>query len=360
MKGKICIIGGGLAKGGQERGLTNLANYLSENGYDVAIICLFNTKIEFVLNSKIEILWPKADRDRMNRIVYALKLIPYIRNIIKKNKPNVVLSFGDWFNAYSIVATLRLKIPIYITNRMGPEVNQSFFFKIINSITYPHADGLIVQTERAKEIFLKKYKINKVYVVPNPAPVIREQDVVKKLRILSVGRLSREKGHDILIRAFALLNNKDWTLHFAGDGPLLGYLKSLTEELKINEQVFFHGKIDDIPSFLSQGKIFVLPSYYEGFPNALLEAMSYGLAVVSSDCIAGPAEIVNSGYNGFLFEPGNFKDLANKIKLFIDDELLLNEFSNRAKYVLVNFNHQKMLKVFEKILFSSKSSHLNK
>jgi len=351
MKEGICIVGGGLSKGGQERGMTNLANYLAENGYDVRIICLFNTKVEFNLNPNIEVIWPKLDRKKMNRLVYAFRLIPYIRNAIKTANAKVVLSFGDWFNAYTLFATRGLNLPVFITNRMGPAMAHGRFFRTINKVSYPWATGMIVQTKRAKEIIQERYRVKAYYVVPNPVPQIKEYKTEAKNRIVSVGRLSKEKGHETLLRAFAALNQHKWTLHLAGDGPLTNYLTALAKELGVADSVYFHGKIDDVGAFLSDARIFVLPSFYEGFPNALIEAMAYGLAVVSSDCIAGPAELIDSGNNGLLFETGNHIDLADKLNQLLLDKGKIESFSERAKYVREQFQGESMLKLFENILF---------
>lgn len=124
MPKSICFVGGGLAGGGQERALTNLANEFAERGYSITIIFLFKTEIFFTLHPSIKVKWPTIDRKDNNKFIYAFKLIPFIRKSILKVNPDTVVSFGDWFNAYVLMATRFLGKRVYITNRMGS--NQYF------------------------------------------------------------------------------------------------------------------------------------------------------------------------------------------------------------------------------------------
>jgi UDP-N-acetylglucosamine:LPS N-acetylglucosamine transferase len=116
MPKSICFIVGGLAGGGQERALTYLANEFATRGNQISILCLFKTEIFFGLHPNIKVVWPLADGSKTNKFAYALKLIPYIRKNAKPLNPDSIISFGDWFNGYSLVATRFLNKPVYITN----------------------------------------------------------------------------------------------------------------------------------------------------------------------------------------------------------------------------------------------------
>src|SRR5690606_3578792 len=114
------------------------------------------------------------------------------------------------------------------------------------------------------------------------------------VRLIAMGRLSPEKGFDLLIRAVALLRRQHpgCSLTILGDGPEREPLEGLAEELGVAEAVSFGGQVRDPAAHLVRGDIFVLPSRFEGFPNALLEAMACGLAVVAADCPSGPRQLV--------------------------------------------------------------------
>jgi GalNAc-alpha-(1->4)-GalNAc-alpha-(1->3)-diNAcBac-PP-undecaprenol alpha-1,4-N-acetyl-D-galactosaminyltransferase len=240
-----------------------------------------------------------------------------------------------------------------ITNRMGPNLFLGNFIETMNKIFYRFADELIVQTERAKDILSKKYKVKKITVIPNPVESTTFDRAIKKKQIISVGRLSSEKGHQVLLKAFAHLQDKEWTLHLVGDGKERESLEILSKELQIDDRVVFHGKMHSFVNLLLESQIFVLPSFYEGFPNALLEAMSVGLCCVASDCISGPSDIIANGSNGLLFEPGNDIQLAELLNELIADKHLINKLSNEAMLSLDRFEKEAIFNQFEKSLFQN-------
>jgi len=340
-----------LAIGGQERALVLLANALAEKGVKVFIITLFKTSVEFDLHSSITVFLPDIDRRKINKFIYAIRIIPFIRGLIKQNKPDSIICFGDWFNAFAIMATRGLSSKMIITNRMGPNLFLGNFIETMNRIFYRFADELIVQTESAKEILSNKYNIKKITVIPNPIQLNTYERPILKKQIITVGRLSREKGHQVLLKAFAHLQDKEWTLHLVGDGKERESLEYLSKDLQIENRVFFHGKMQDFEHLLLGSQIFVLPSFYEGFPNSLLEAMRVGLCCVASDCIAGPSEIITNGINGLLFKPGNEVQLAELLNQLIEDKQLLNNLSKNAKLSLRRFEKNNIIQQFEKSLF---------
>lgn len=330
MPKSITFICGGLAGGGQERALTNLANEFAKRGHQISIICLFKTEVFFTMHPDIKIIWPVEDRETSNKFIYALKLVPYIRNNIININPDTVVSFGDWFNSYSILATRFLNKPIYITNRMGPNLYLGKFLEFFNKLTYKNATAMIVQTARAKKIMQDKYKIQNIYVIPNAVkPIILENRSPEK-SIITIGRLSKEKGHKYLIEAFSKIKDKSWRLDIIGDGDERDNLEKLVAQLDLNGSVVFHGHQKDFKTILAKASLFVLPSYYEGFPNALVEAMSVPMACIASDCIAGPSEIINHGENGFLFETGNIVLLTDILNDLISDPSKIDPIEKNA------------------------------
>lgn len=326
----MCFIGGGLEGGGMERALTIMANYFARNGYQVSVINLFRTIQFYELESNIEVIWPKAERNRYHRLVYALIIIPYMRSAIRKIKPDVLLSYGEWYNPFVILSTRFLRIPLYVFDRMGPEIKLDKLVETLRKSLYRFAEGIIVQTNMAARIIAKKTNVKKIAVIPNPVNILDVQTSVKKNQIVSLGRLSREKGHLILIRAFSRISQRDWTLHIIGDGPEKLKLESEAASLGILDRIKFYGHLKDFGQIMGESEIFVLPSFYEGFPNALIEAMSVPLACISSDCIAGPSDIIEDGVNGLLVETGNVDALANALNRLIENRDLRRKLASKA------------------------------
>ncbi len=216
-------------------------------------------------------------------------------------------------------------------------MEMGYLLETARKLTYKYATGIIAQTNIAAEILRKKTKAENIKVIPNPVNIVNADVTIKKQQIVTIGRLSREKGHIFLLKAFSKLGQNGWTLHIIGDGPQKINLELEAEKSGITDRVVFYGQLRDFSKILGQSEIFVLPSLYEGFPNALLEAMSVPLPCISSDCIAGPGEVIDDGVNGLLVPPGNVDKLLESLnKLILNDQLrnnlCLNAIKVREKY----------------------------
>lgn len=177
---KICFVSAGLEGGGMERSLTNIANYAAGKGYQVTILNLFKTDVFFDLHPDITLIWPDLDRASTHRLQYAARLIPYIRQQLKQVKPDTVLSFGEWFNAYVIMATKFLGIPVFVSDRMGPMLKIGFLLETTRRIMYRFATGIISQTTTAEKILFQKTGAKNIIVIPNALNVIDTDTTVKK------------------------------------------------------------------------------------------------------------------------------------------------------------------------------------
>lgn len=149
-------------------------------------------------------------------------------------------------------------------------------------------------------------------------------------KIVSVGRVSREKGLDIALLALAEVNF-DWEYTIVGDGPELSSLQALVAENEaFTQKVNFLGWVEDPRAVMMNADVVLLASYYEGMPTVLIEACLLNIPIISSDCVSGPSEIITPYNNGLLFKVGNPKDLTDKLNFFFERR---NEFSNSPEYV---------------------------
>ncbi len=155
----------------------------------------------------------------------------------------------------------------------------------------------------------------------------------------------------MLIRAFARISSNDWTLHVIGDGPELSNLEIESLNLGISQRVKFYGFKKDFSKVLGESDIFVLPSFYEGFPNALIEAMSVPVACVSSDCIAGPSDIIKEGINGLLVQPNNVEQLAFRLNRLIENPELRRRLATEAYKVRETYAFAKIAQQYLDFIF---------
>ena len=216
-------------------------------------------------------------------------------------------------------------------------------------------DCFIAISEEIKEgLLCDGYKQYKIVRIPNfidqnlfhPSGKKSGDQIRKKLgftngKIVTFsGRLVERKGVSVLLEAWGKLakDHQDVLLVIVGGGPLEKKLKDQSRELGIEENVKFFGFVNNIGDYLAATDIFVFPSFQEGFPNSVLEAMACGIPVISTK-IGGVVDVIRDGENGLLVEPGNVNQLADALKKLISDaEYASTLGKNALKTVRENYN----------------------
>jgi glycosyltransferase involved in cell wall biosynthesis len=193
---------------------------------------------------------------------------------------------------------------------------------------YDRLDALAVLTEADREAYLAQLgeRAPRIAVMPNTVHHIPEEkaDLDAKL-VLAAGRATRQKGFDMLIRAWAAVvaEHPDWTLRLYCHGDTRPALLALKEELGLDDErlIIYHGA-KKLPLRMQQSSIFALSSRFEGFPLILLEAMGAGMGVVAFDCPTGPSDVIDDRRNGRLVPPRDVDAFAAALKEMIEDETL--------------------------------------
>ena len=293
------------------------------------------------------------------RFFSTLKTMFYLRREIKKIDPDTILSFGEYWNNFFLLSTLGLHYPKFISDRSQPDKSLGRFHDYLKKWLYPKSTGFIVQTEKAKEIFLRNNKHNNIAVIGNPVREFKgiEQDRLKEKIVLMVGRLIKSKHQDILIEIFAKINDPEWKLVLVGYDHLkqknMDRLKKLAKDMGINDRVVFAGKQDNVEEFYYRSSIFAFTSSSEGFPNVIGEAMSAGLPVVAFDCIAGPSEMINNGENGYLVPLFDKEEFENRLSLLMKDEMLREKMGTNARESIKRFSKDIICERFYEFIMSS-------
>ena len=329
MKKRIAFILGGMKRGGAERVISILANHYVEMGWDVNIIMLLNNKVEYKLAPEVNFV----DLSDENKSRWAM--VPYwlkgIRGYIKNFHPDILMSFAARINLLTIIAKAFIKVPLIISERNDPKADtRGHLAKMMIPFLYPLADKIVFQTEYAKSCFTKHIRENGV-IIYNPIAVMSKASDEKAKKIVNVGRLDVQKNQRLLIRAFARISEKypDYILQIYGEGKLREELQQLIEELGLTEKVFLMGNILDIHEKIRDAEMFVLSSDYEGFSNALLEALLMGIPCISTTC-AGSTEIINDGENGLLVPINDIYALTEAMMKLIEDKELAKKLGENA------------------------------
>ena len=210
--------------------------------------------------------------------------------------------------------------------------------------TYPRCAAAVALTDTVAQHLHTVVGQRPVYVIPNGirVPSVTASDIAERddRTIVAMGRLSPEKGFDLLIDAFARLaaQHPDWRLEIAGEGPERAQLQQQIDQRGLRQQVQLVGWVDDPAQFLSRGALFVLSSRYEGFPMSLLEAMACGVPVVSFDCDSGPRAIIRPEVDGLLVPAADTVALAHAIDRLMSDPVTRHSLGQRARAVVERFS----------------------
>ncbi|OUQ33619.1 glycosyltransferase [Massilimicrobiota timonensis] len=352
---KIVFVIGSLGKGGAERVISILANNLNQRGYHVSIILVYENRIDYPINEKINIVCLN-NYISSNYIVRIPSRVRYLRKIIKKMNCNLVISFLTEINIYSIVSLLFTHIPLIISERNDPyhDPHQKLL-RFLRKVSYKYADGIVYQTEDAKRFFKRLYIKNRI--IPNP--IIENLPTHNKLnkrnnKIVTFCRLTEQKNLKMLINAYDKLPKQlklEYQLEIYGEGPQKTLLKKYVQEKKLQTRVIFKPFSNNIHEEIINASLFVSTSDYEGISNSMLEALAIGLPVICTDCPIGGAKLaITNNYNGILVNIRDEETLTKKIKLLLENEDIADNISSHYKETREKFSESTIVDNWELFL----------
>ncbi|WP_394972462.1 glycosyltransferase family 4 protein [uncultured Croceitalea sp.] len=361
-KKKIAFVIGSLSAGGAERVITTLSNKLIDN-YEIFIISLIKKTPFYQIDSRVNLKYclenDITSKNFLESLLLNIKLVFKIKKILRNNNVDMAIGFITMANILTVIASKMVGIPCIISERNNPELEKThFFWRFLRRLTYPRADILTVQTEGIKKFYTNFIKKNKIVTVPNPISDElsnnRNLNCKKENIILNVGRLHKQKNQLTLIKAFAKIHYGNWKLILLGEGEDRPKILKLIKNLNITDNVILLGKQPDIAKYYNSSKIFAFTSLYEGFPNALIEAMHFGLACISYDCPTGPSELIENNHNGKLIRLNDEKALVKGLQELIYNKKLLRKLGENAILTTNKYRIESVLvewkTVFEKLL----------
>ncbi len=343
---KISILSLHLGYGGIEKSIVALANLLCED-YQIEIACCYKLYEEcvFPLDSRVKVkyLLPNLKPNRLE-LKEALKQKKFLRvlkegkkalhilrmrrkkmiNYIKSTNSNIIIStrdiFDEWLGEYAPSKVLKI----------GWEHNHYHNdLKYAGNITKSawNLDYLVLVSNSLKDFYQKELRKSKCkcIFIPNMIEKIPKRIApLQNKKIISIGRLSPEKGQLDMLKIYNQLEKKypDWTLDIIGDGNQREVLEKYINNHQLNNKVILHGfqNKDYIDEKLHESSIYLMTSYTESFGIVLIEAMSHGIPCIAFSSAEGAREIIKSGKNGYLIKNRNFNAIIKKISDLIENE----------------------------------------
>jgi GalNAc-alpha-(1->4)-GalNAc-alpha-(1->3)-diNAcBac-PP-undecaprenol alpha-1,4-N-acetyl-D-galactosaminyltransferase len=361
---RITLIIPGLTSGGAERVMVLLAEGFLQREHTVKVITLSNKDTDFYsLPPAIEHVAlnlrkksPTLLHGVWNTIVRFIRL----RQAVKETQPDIVISFMAPMNIFTSLALFQTKYPKIGTEHISPKISPCEQpWKMLRHFAYLNLNKVVsVSQDVNKDIdCLPEVKKTVIYNPFIPIPNMVDQlslppgvDPNKKW-ITSMGRLTYQKGFDLLLTAFQTVANQypDWQLLILGEGELKHDLENLRDQLRLSEQVVFTGAISPPFSILQNSDLFVMSSRFEGFPMAHGEALACGLPTIATDC-SGVGELIRDGVDGILVPNGDVTALASTMNRLMSDEVERNRLATLAPEVIERFSLDKFLDCWEKLI----------
>ncbi len=354
---KVSILGLHLNYGGIEKSIAALANILCED-YNVEIACCYKLLNEpaFSIDRRVKIKYLLPDmapnRDVFKKKLkdkkfisafkeglYSVKVLRYRKkemvSYIKNSNADIIIAtrdiFDEWLGEYGPSKALKI----------GWEHNHyhndfKYAKSIVRSVT--NLDYLVLVSKELKTFYSKSLVNSKckcVYIPNVIDDLPKRKSSLNEKRLVSVGRLSSEKGFIDLLKIFNSLLKKhsDWKLDIIGDGSERENLESFINEHELNDSVTLHGfqNKDYIAKVFRNSSIYVMTSFTESFGIVLIEAMSYGIPCVAFDSAEGAREIIDSGSNGLLVKSRSFLAMVRAIEKLMDNKEMRIKFGSQAR-----------------------------
>ena len=283
-------------------------------------------------------------RSIVGRVFHDVRDVRLLRTALRAADAPIVLSLLTETNVKTIAASVGLGARVVVSERIDITRERTVWpTSALRRLLYRRADAVTANTLGALKAMERWVPPEKLFFVPNPVrvPPAPDRRARREKIVLNVARLNvRQKAQDVLLKAWARLapDRPEWTLVVAGEGADEEALRALASSLGLSGRVAWPGWVPDIERYYEKAAIFCLPSRYEGTPNALLEAMAFGLPPVVTDGSPGPLEHVVDGENGLVAPVDDAERLAGALLRLIENRELRDRLGTAARTTVEALN----------------------
>ena len=357
-KKKVVFVIQSFAGGGAQRAIQLILEGLDRQRFEPSLIILDDV-IDYDLPPDVELI----NLHRKNRGDF-VRIIMQLAKVITAKKPHAVVSSLESTNLVCVISvyisrykTKLILVTQNVTSKILREHRVPWLRLWLVRWLYPYANKIIAVSQVCAEDLMRNFNISGrlVEIIPNPVKISNVQRLANDpLKhpwfnpktspiIISVGRLTIQKGYEYLIKAFCLVR-KDYPckLLILGEGENKYALEDLATKVGLSDSLEILPFQKNPFNFIARSDVFVLPSLYEGMPLALLEAMACGTAIIGTTGLSGLEEIITHGENGLLVKPRDEYALADAIRILLTDRDLRVKFSEAGKKRSADFDAEKI------------------
>lgn len=357
MKRKLCFFSGDITRsGGTERVAVQLANALWEdNTYEISFVCLTQQqeKTFYPLNPNIP--RHRLSRKWINPGPGYIPLIGKLRRFLKEQKIDIIIDIDIVLDVLSIPASRGMQTKVVSWEHFTADFELSVFYRRrILKYSVKRSDYIVVLTNGDLKDYQERLgRTNAICHIYNPvAYELTECESKRRNMILSVGRLVQEKGTEYIkeVACKILKQYREWQWIILGDGIEREDLEQFILENNLQNQLILKGNVENVDEYLQQASILVLTSKYEGLSLSLLEARAMKVPCVSFAVKMGPQELIQDGIDGYLVSPFDCDDMAEKIKLLINEPQRRVELAENAFLRMDAFRVENIMKQWLTVL----------
>jgi len=354
---KLLIVIESMKRGGTQKNVYNLIQRIHSKNYEIKVVTFNKDKNKILSVSKLVdsyfLKMPGISSNFFQAIYFNLKRIFILRDFYLRTNPDIILSFIFTTNVLAILASLSLNKKVIVCERNDPK-NQRLFFiwSFLRKFLYKKASIVTVNSLHAFSYFNKIGLEGKLKYIPNFTNHITKSSshIDHKFFLLAVGRLTHQKGFDILIKDFLEVkkDHPNLKLIILGAGPELNNLKKI---IPINcKEVLLLGDIDPIP-YYKKCEAFILSSRYEGVPNVLIEAMSFSKPIIIYNSSSGIDEYVSDMNEAIVLNRNkSINNLKKAIKFIFKNKTKVDSLSKNAKNKIMSFDNKKILNLWLEVI----------
>ena len=358
---RLCFLTGTLnVMAGAERMTATIANALAEQGHAVTVLSLWDQSSCFPLHPSIRHEALFASRPSFKRAYMAT--VAGIRRHVKAHRIDVLVQVDTMLAFFALPATLGLGVRhiawehCHFDEDLGKPAR-----KLARRIDARFCEHIVVLTERDRKRWLESLRpCTSVVCINNPLPFAIPARPAPRIgnTVLAVGRLVHAKGFDVLLQAWSIVVRQvpDWRLMIVGEGEERANLEALRDQLGLGDSVVLPGICPDVTKAYKQASVFCLSSRYEGFGLVLIEAMAFGLPIVSTDCETGPRELLEGGRDAVLVATSNQHALADGLLDVISNMAKASQLSRMASEKAKRFSSERITQDWIAILEQDKSN----